>query len=270
MTAADAQPDGSRDRGQAARTQPRVRRASGRLQLVWLVAKREYLRTVRRRGYLFGTLLLPLGIAALMAISAFFSVDELEDGHHAAASSSSTSRACPSRTSPRAPSSLDTLTRRGGRHPARRPGRSPDYYVVPADVESSGIVTRVEPEAGPGVEQLATLEIERRARLLPRARRTAPGGGRGPGGGGPHRRGRDRRHRDDRGRGGLRARRRRRHRRAHRLRGPLHGQHLHHQRLPAPVGHRGEGEPRRRDRAELDPLDAAHGRQDPGPRRAPA
>ena len=34
--------------------------------MTWLVAKRDYLRTVRRRGYVFGTLLLPLGIATLM------------------------------------------------------------------------------------------------------------------------------------------------------------------------------------------------------------
>ena len=52
--------------------------SSGRLRLVWLVAKRDYLRTVRRRGYVFGTLLLPLGVAALMALSAFLSVNEMD------------------------------------------------------------------------------------------------------------------------------------------------------------------------------------------------
>ena len=46
---------------------------SGYGRLAALVARREYLRTVRRRGYLFGTLLLPLGIAVLMGISIFFS-----------------------------------------------------------------------------------------------------------------------------------------------------------------------------------------------------
>ena len=53
---------------------------SSTLQLAWLVAKRDYLRTVRRRGYLFGTLLLPLGIAALMAISTFFSISGIPIG----------------------------------------------------------------------------------------------------------------------------------------------------------------------------------------------
>ena len=50
---------------------------------------------------------------------------------------------------------------------------------------------------------------------------------------------------------------------AHRVRRAVRGQHLHHQRLPAPVGDRGEGEPGRRDRPELGPVAAADGRQDP-------
>ena len=48
---------------------------TGRLRLTGLVARREYLRTVRRRGFIFGTLLLPFGIAFLMGISVFFSTD---------------------------------------------------------------------------------------------------------------------------------------------------------------------------------------------------
>jgi ABC-2 type transport system permease protein len=52
----------------------RERARTGYLRLTLLVAQREYLRTVRRRGYVFGTLLLPFGIAALMALSSFLSV----------------------------------------------------------------------------------------------------------------------------------------------------------------------------------------------------
>ena len=48
---------------------------SGRLRLTSLVARREYLRTVRRRGFMFATILLPLGIGFLMTISMFFSTD---------------------------------------------------------------------------------------------------------------------------------------------------------------------------------------------------
>jgi ABC-2 type transport system permease protein len=43
------------------------------LRLALLVAQRDYLRTIRRRGYVFGTLLLPAGIAIIMSISSAFS-----------------------------------------------------------------------------------------------------------------------------------------------------------------------------------------------------
>ncbi|CAN5532874.1 hypothetical protein BH24CHL9_BH24CHL9_00980 [soil metagenome] len=51
----------------------RVGARTGYLRLAALVARRDYVRTVRRRGYVFGTLLLPLGVAALVAVSAYFS-----------------------------------------------------------------------------------------------------------------------------------------------------------------------------------------------------
>jgi ABC-2 type transport system permease protein len=43
------------------------------VRLVGVVARRDYLRTVRRRGFIFGTLLLPIGFAALFALSAILS-----------------------------------------------------------------------------------------------------------------------------------------------------------------------------------------------------
>jgi ABC-2 type transport system permease protein len=43
------------------------------LNLVLLVARREYLRTVRRRGYLVATLLIPLGAAGIFFIAQLFS-----------------------------------------------------------------------------------------------------------------------------------------------------------------------------------------------------
>lgn len=56
-----------------------VRGAGGRsghgetASLIALVAKRDYLRTVRRRGFVFGTLLLPISIAGFFLISSFVS-----------------------------------------------------------------------------------------------------------------------------------------------------------------------------------------------------
>jgi len=39
------------------------------VRLVFLVAQRDYLRTVRRRGFIIATLLLPVGMAAIMFVS---------------------------------------------------------------------------------------------------------------------------------------------------------------------------------------------------------
>jgi ABC-2 type transport system permease protein len=50
------------------------------LGLLWVVAKRDYLRTVKRRGFIIGTLLLPLGVAAIVGVSTFLSVDQFEIG----------------------------------------------------------------------------------------------------------------------------------------------------------------------------------------------
>ncbi len=61
-------------------TEPEERRARrgraglrGSIGLLGIVAKRDYLRTVRRRGFVFGTLLLPLGIGFFMTLSGFVS-----------------------------------------------------------------------------------------------------------------------------------------------------------------------------------------------------
>lgn len=48
------------------------------LRLVLLVAQRDYLRTVRRRGFIAGTLLLPAAIGIMFGISAFFSTASTE------------------------------------------------------------------------------------------------------------------------------------------------------------------------------------------------
>jgi ABC-2 type transport system permease protein len=56
-----------------------TRAEAGKRRLTALVARREYLRTVRRRGYIFGTLLLPLGIGVLMGISMLFSTSGFSD-----------------------------------------------------------------------------------------------------------------------------------------------------------------------------------------------
>jgi ABC-2 type transport system permease protein len=50
------------------------------LSLIGVVARRDYLRVVKRRGFIIGTLLLPLGIAFFIGISSFLSVNQFTGG----------------------------------------------------------------------------------------------------------------------------------------------------------------------------------------------
>jgi ABC-2 type transport system permease protein len=137
-----------------------VRRSRGsrRLDLSLLVAKREYLRTVRRRGYVFGTLLLPLGIAALMAISSFFSVNSIEDPTSGSLVIVNESN-LPIEAVAQGPIVLETLSSEEA--DARlEDGLIPGFYIIPTDVETSGTVTRIEPDTGAGLERLASVESQ--------------------------------------------------------------------------------------------------------------
>lgn len=130
----------------------------GRFRLTTLVARREYLRTVRRRGYIFGTLLLPFGIAALMAISTIFSVDSFEGeaqvgGTVVIVNSSdvviqdvfSGPVQVSSRSADEAAALLDA-------------GSISEYYVLPGDFRAERKVTRVEPDSGLSISRLESQE----------------------------------------------------------------------------------------------------------------
>lgn len=132
---------------------------SSRLRLTLLVAKRDYLRTVRRRGYLFGTLLLPLGIAALMAISAFLSVDSLGSGATGGTVVIVNASDVPIADISEGPVRLTTMSA-GEARAELDGGDISEYFLIPADFRSSGQMTRVRPEDGPGssISQLESQE----------------------------------------------------------------------------------------------------------------
>jgi ABC-2 type transport system permease protein len=126
----------------------------GRFRLTTLVARREYLRTVRRRGYIFGTLLLPFGIAALMAISAFFSIDGFEDTGQVGGSIvivNTSDVAIPEITS--GPVQLTTLSLEEAISELDE-GNISEYYVLPDDFRAERAVTRVEPDSGLSIARL--------------------------------------------------------------------------------------------------------------------
>ena len=117
----------------------------GRFRLTTLVARREYLRTVRRRGYVFGTLLLPFGIAALMAISTFFSVDSFEDDGQVSGSivivNTSDMTIEDIETGP---VQIQTLSSEEAAA-SLADGAISEYYVIPEDFRSERGITRIEP-----------------------------------------------------------------------------------------------------------------------------
>jgi ABC-2 type transport system permease protein len=129
----------------SSKTERSAKRA-GTLSLVWLVAKRDYLRTVRRRGYLFGTLLLPVGIAALMAISTFFSVSGFEDSSSGGTSGGTTAIVIVN-------DSVVELSDVPGIDVSVVPleqaeqmlesEQTAEYYVIPEGFKADGVVSRV-------------------------------------------------------------------------------------------------------------------------------
>ena len=131
---------------------------ASRSRLTGLVARREYLRTVRRRGYIFGTLLLPFGIAVLMFISMFFStsgfdVDGQASGTIVVVNYSDV--AIPEFQTDRA--SLQTMAEADAAD-ALEAGQISEYYLVPADFREDGVITRVEPGSGFDISRLEGTE----------------------------------------------------------------------------------------------------------------
>ena len=134
------------------------RAGSSKPRLTLLVAKRDYLRTVRRRGYIFGTLLLPLGIAGLMAISTLFSVDGIgDDGEASGTIVIVNSSDVPITDISSDVINLTTLSEEaaGARLAS---GIITEYYLIPEDVRETGAVTRIEPDAGLSISRLESQE----------------------------------------------------------------------------------------------------------------
>ena len=113
-------------------------------RLTALVARREYTRTVRRRGYIFGTILLPVGIAILMGISVFFSStgfdgDEQASGEIVVVNESGVA------IEPFETERVRLRTMSATEARARlEDGEIGSFYLIPATFEEDGQVTRIE------------------------------------------------------------------------------------------------------------------------------
>ena len=117
---------------------------SGNGRLTALVARREYSRTVRRRGYIFGTVLLPVGIAVLMGVSIFFSSNGFEGSGQASGTivvvNESNVALEPFETEL---ASLRIATESEASAQLES-GEIGSYYVIPASFEEDGQVSRIE------------------------------------------------------------------------------------------------------------------------------
>jgi ABC-2 type transport system permease protein len=143
-------------------------RRRGFARLVLLVARRDYVRTVRRRGFVFGTLLLPLAIGSFIGLSALFSPSMQSNSGPPVAlvvvNHSALPIAAPAGSdirvldSPEAQALLDS-------------GAIREFYVVPRDYPAVPHVGRVAASRAPALDDLQRLG--RQEQMLARLMRVA-------------------------------------------------------------------------------------------------
>ena len=143
------------------------------LELVRLVARREYLRTVRRRGYVIGTVLIPLGAAAIILLAGVFdpSVDPSEADPYVYLVNESSLRLQPDPRSPRV-----LLLDRERAMSILSSGEARAFYVLPPEYAATGLVQRVvRPELAASELQGLTRQAVEERRLAEYLRRALVG-----------------------------------------------------------------------------------------------
>jgi ABC-2 type transport system permease protein len=122
------------------------------LRLALLVARRDYVRTVRRRGFIFGTLLLPFGVAVLMAISGFFASGGASGPTSVSMVVVNESEVSLEESAAAVPG-VTVVTREQARAMLDE-GAINHYYLVPAGYPMRPTVSRVEQDRGEGIAGL--------------------------------------------------------------------------------------------------------------------
>lgn len=139
---------------------PRAGAGTGYLRLAGLVARRDFLRTVRRRGYVFGTLLLPVAVAVLVLVSAAFAGPARTDPSAVRLIVVNDSRVP---VTPGAAGGVDLeLLSRGEAEERLESAAIASYYVVPATYPEEPTVIRVEGARGSGIMGLESRALEER------------------------------------------------------------------------------------------------------------
>jgi len=128
------------------------------VRLVLLVAQRDYLRTVRRRGFIAGTLLLPAAMALMFGVSAFFSTTGTGDatlGRVLLVNESPVAVATDATLAPHVEvvSQADATARLAN-------GSASDYYLVPSDWPAKPKVNHVVAGASGPSKPIDALRLE--------------------------------------------------------------------------------------------------------------
>ena len=126
---------------------------TGFLRLVSIVARRDYLRTVRRRGFIVGTLLLPLGLGLVFMISGLASAGAANGPSAAEVQLLIVNES--GLTISFDPTALPNveLLGRAGADTRLASGRASEYYRIPASYPTLPAVDLIEaPQHGPGLE----------------------------------------------------------------------------------------------------------------------
>jgi ABC-2 type transport system permease protein len=131
------------------------------LRLVLLVAQRDYLRTVRRRGFIAGTLLLPAAMALVFGISAFFSTtgSQAPLGQVLVVDESSVTLSTDPVLTPHV-----IVVDRADADARLSAGTARDYYLVPASWPATPDVSHVVADGGAN-QPLSSIEALRQEQL---------------------------------------------------------------------------------------------------------
>jgi ABC-2 type transport system permease protein len=130
---------------------------SGFLRLMALVSRRDYLRTVRRRGFLIGTLLLPVGLGLILTISARFSGQATTGPGVTPQTAVVNESQVQLSIGPAMAGSVHVVSRSDADQ-ALSSGQIPEFYVIPAAYPSNPAVTRYEADAATAGQPLEALQ----------------------------------------------------------------------------------------------------------------
>jgi ABC-2 type transport system permease protein len=133
---------------------PRSAERRSFVRLMSIVARRDYLRTVRRRGFIFGTALLPAAMGGLLLLSAVFAAPTPAPGGPGGPASLTLVDESPLVIRPAAGGAMRIVDRRTAEAELRQ-GQMAEYYLIPSAYPAAAEIERVSlADGAPSIEDL--------------------------------------------------------------------------------------------------------------------